>query len=435
VDYGPWNPETSSGSSVSYDTGTGAITLALSSAGGYTAWSRAVHDDTIPANRELAGSVALNGTEEKYASVWFRGDADWGGTNDQMVDGWRILWWLGPVEQWALQKRVAGVETNVHGPVAAATDGTTQNYKIRADGTDIRVKVWTGTEPTDWLGPFDGTDLATQARVGVSLNGGPDAVAGRNVVFSAITDSAPSELPAVPELVQELGSLTSMTSTGSLGLTFSGANKPAAGDWIVIRCARNNVGNDPATGDSISTTPGGETYTRVARAQPSGTSSAAAGIVGAMFVGQVGTTWPAGDNLIVWSCPTVTAKAMHVEHWRNLDSVRASSAGSGGGAAGSASATTGAALAAGDVALGMLCFEYGGGTITGDSDTTNGTWSTQLATVQTGTSGNATTRLTYVSLTGQYKVVTGAGTQTYNGSNSVTSSVDAVALVIGMVPA
>lgn len=61
----------------------------------------------------------------------------------------------------------------------------------------------------------------------------------------------------------------------------------------------------------------------------------------------------------------------------------------------------------GDMLVAVMGAEYGDGTITADSDTTNGSWSTaQTANVGTTTSG--------VEICSQTKIVTGIGDQTYN---------------------
>lgn len=80
--------------------------------------------------------------------------------------------------------------------------------------------------------------------------------------------------------------------------------------------------------------------------------------------------------------------------------------GTGTGNSSTPSIVTGT-IPSGDYVFGATGQE-GGGVQTGDSDTTNGSWSTQQHTVTTGT-GDANQGITT-----QGKVVTGSGTQTYN---------------------
>jgi hypothetical protein len=418
VDYGPWNPETSSGSSVSYDTGTGAVTLALSSAGGYTAWSRAVHDDTLAADREVAVTVDLNGSDEKFVSLHVRGDADWGGTNDQMVDGWRVMWAMGGTQQWVIYKRVAGVETAVVGPVTDTVNGTTCRVKVRMSGSTWYVKLWdtAGAEPALWSATFSDSALASQTRMAVSMNGGASAVAGRNVVFHTWSIGAPSTIPF--EFAQRIGEAasTNATTPNTLTVTFPATerDKPMPGDLIVVRGARDNLASDPATGDSISATPGGETYTRVAVPQNVGTANA--GLVQVTFFALVSTAWPQGANTLTWTMPTGPAdRACYVEHFRHAGAQRGTADTSAGSTTSAVNILTTDPVA-GDLVLGSGGFELNNAsTVTPDSDTTNGSWSTMPTPVESASGGTAASR---VKVFGQHKFVTATGNQSWGPTNS-----------------
>lgn len=73
---------------------------------------------------------------------------------------------------------------------------------------------------------------------------------------------------------------------------------------------------------------------------------------------------------------------------------------------------TSSSITSGDVIFGAMGNE-GNATVTADSDTTNGTWSTQQTTsVGTGTGG--------MEVASQYKITTGTGAQTYNLTLSAT---------------
>ena len=87
------------------------------------------------------------------------------------------------------------------------------------------------------------------------------------------------------------------------------------------------------------------------------------------------------------------------------------------GAATASPTVTTASLTSGDAVIGGLFNEQGTGqTVTGDSDTSNGNWSTQ----QTNEIG---TTAAGMSVASQGKVVTGNGTQTYNPTLGVSSDV------------
>lgn len=312
------------------------------------------------------------------------------------------------------------------------TAGATYWMRFRGVGTSLQGKVWLdgSGEPGTW-GISGTSGTYTSGLVGFRDQAPANTTTSD---FDDVTiDDLASSTP-VPTFVQTIGSATAQAAGTTLSVTFSGATKPQAGEWIIVRCARDNVLNDPATGDSITTTPGSESYTRTARAQPNATSTAGTGIVGVLFVAKVVATWGAGTNTITWTMPSVTAKAIHVEHWKNIDSVRASSAASAGSGAGAPSVTSGS-LTSGDLAVGMAAIEGSGSqAVTADSDTTNGSWITQITPVASGSSTNATTARTFAKVTGQSKLTTGAGTQTYNVTDANTTSVNAVAIIIGLVP-
>lgn len=92
-----------------------------------------------------------------------------------------------------------------------------------------------------------------------------------------------------------------------------------------------------------------------------------------------------------------------------------SNSGSSTASASTAPSITSASLASGDLIFGAVFVENGAGlTFTDDTDTTNGSWSTSTK-AQSGT-GNSNS-----SLLVQSKVVSGAGTQTFNPTLSIGS--------------
>ena len=107
--------------------------------------------------------------------------------------------------------------------------------------------------------------------------------------------------------------------------------------------------------------------------------------------------------------PSLTS-APYAESFTGVENTTRVAAVGGTGTATAASAgATAAGIVAGDLVLGHIANETRG-TITGDSDTTNGSWSTQV-THRSATSG---TDSACVSVAGQYKIATATGAQTYN---------------------
>lgn len=248
---------------------------------------------------------------------------------------------------------------------------------------------------------------------------------------NAELESWNADLPApiaAPYRVAVLGTNTVNSAGTTLSVTYSGSDKPQPGDTIVVWGSRDNVTNDPATGDSISATPGSESYTRVALAQPSGTSTANAGLVGVVHYATVVSAWAAGSNTITWTSPSVTARAMIAEWYRNLGPLRGT-ADTAGSTAGAPSVTTTDPVVGDSVLCGAMFEHAASSTITGDSDTTNGSWTAIYPQVAGGG-----TNLTGAKLTTQQKYVTATGNQTFNPTNSTTSNVDAVAIALTFQP-
>lgn len=311
------------------------------------------------------------------------------------------------------------------GSVALGVASVTIRFRVLVIGTRHRIKAWdpANPEPDTWdLDIIDATFASGVVGVGVEDTAAtPSAVTWDNCSLTY----PPQEVAPPAGLVQSLGASTSDTAATTTTLIHAGSVKPQKGDKVLIYGSRDNIVNDPATGDSFDDGQG-NTYNRVALAQPAGTSTALAGVVGVLFESTLTTSWPAGSTTLTWTHPSTKA-AMRVEHWQGLGVLRASA--TNGSAAGAPSAAATAARA-GDTAIGMEAIEYStAGTSTGDADTTNGSWST-LA----GPTASTGTTLAAVKVISQYKVVTASGTQTFNPTHSVTASVDAVAILAIFAP-
>lgn len=245
-----WTQQASSGSSVAIEataTPTYKGRLALSSSGGFTAWARATLADVLPANRDvLVTGISLNGTADQFTSVHWNSDGNWT-ANDQMSNGWRILWWQGATQQWALIKRVASVETTVFGPVAVSTNNTIQNVRARRVGNELRVKVWAGTgaEPAAWSTSIIDGAVSSFTRLALSLNGGNGTESTRSVDFDRVETSAPALLPI--ELVS-LSIQQTYTANGTLSLA---GLSHAPGDLMLAHIVGRPIGTAGAN-DALS---------------------------------------------------------------------------------------------------------------------------------------------------------------------------------------
>lgn len=267
----------------------------------------------------------------------------------------------------------------------------------------------------------------------IDVSGG-GAIESTDAVGSVVSGPAGyTETYTVPgaTFIQDLGSANATAATGppnTLVLSYTLDTKPQIGDLVVVCGARDNIVNDPATADTFTDTDS-NTYTRVALAQPSGTSTAAAGIVGVMFYSILTAAWSAGTNTLTWTNATGAAdRAMLLRHYYSVASVRGTPD-TAGAAAGVASVTTTDPVS-GDLVVGMTAIEHSSAsTVTPDSDTTSGTWSPQTAQV-----ASAGTTLAAVKVVSQHKVVNATASITYNTANSVTASVDVVAIVATFVP-
>jgi hypothetical protein len=135
-----------------------------------------------------------------------------------------------------------------------------------------------------------------------------------------------------------------------------------------------------------------------------------------------------GTNTLTWTLPSRVGKVMRAEHYRQVAHLRgtAQTAGSAGGTV--SVLTTDPVV--GDLVLAMSAYEHSAAsTVTGDSDTTNGSWSTQTAEVASGG-----TTLAAVKVVSQRKSVTATGNQSYGTSNSTTTNVDTVGIVAVFAP-
>lgn len=318
--------------------------------------------------------------------------------------------------------QLGGVIDDTHTVALVSTAGHTIRLRLQCVGTTIRCKGWdlTGSEPPYWMISFTDTSAGQYASGWVGFR---DQVAAAGTVTDW-DNFVIDDQPAGPVKVQTAGTAVTSAAATTTVISYTGSVKPQVGDTVVVYGSRDNILNDAPTGSTDTFTDShSNTYTIVSPlASPAGTSTAGAGIVGVAFRSRITTAW-AGTETLTWTHPSTKA-ALVVEHWRGLGPFRTSN--SAGSTAGAPSCALSGVLA-NDIVLGMEAIEYStAGTSTGDADTTNGIWSGLL-----GPTASTGTTLAAVKVISQYKApVSADGTQTYNPTHSVTTSVDCVAIVM-----
>lgn len=196
-------------------------------------------------------------------------------------------------------------------------------------------------------------------------------------------------------------------NTAATSLAISPGTNLTAGAFAILAVAYDNSGNqgsDPYA--SISDSVGNTWTSRVNSLNDPGAASAGAAL--RIFTSTVSTLTTANTITVSFGANNTTAKA-----WTLIEVTSNATNGSvvyvtGAQATGSGTTQTitTSSIAINDLVFGALGQE-GNGTRTGDADTLNGSWSTaQSAGFGTTTGGHE--------IISQYKIVTAAGTQTYN---------------------
>jgi hypothetical protein len=214
----------------------------------------------------------------------------------------------------------------------------------------------------------------------------------------------------------------SFNNTSGSTLTLATTAAIAVGDLVVVRWAADNLSATTPTATFSDGTANSYTVQR----QAAGNATAAAGIAGGILTCLAAATVASGATVTLTLSGAVVGKAMYVESFIGItNTTRVAVVGTG--AVSGTAASTGASasgLVAGDLALGFSAVQTRTAA-TGDTDTTNGSWSA-IKTVNGGaTSGQDSGS---VQINGQYKVVTGSAAQTYD--NTVTSTYWVNGLVI-----
>lgn len=196
-------------------------------------------------------------------------------------------------------------------------------------------------------------------------------------------------------------------NTAATSLTITPASNFTAGSFGILAVAYDNAGSqgaDPFI--TISDTPVNAWTTRITVLNDPGAASAGAAL--RIFTAPISTLTTANTITVSFGATSVTAKAWTlVEVSTNVaGAVVSYLTGSQATGSGTTQTITTSSITINNLVFGALGQE-GNGTRTGDSDTTNGSWSTaQSAGFGTTTGGQE--------IISQYKIVTATGAQTYN---------------------
>ena len=198
--------------------------------------------------------------------------------------------------------------------------------------------------------------------------------------------------------------------TSGTTLTFQPDSTVAVGDLLVICMAcDNNNATTPTVTCADNSASGGTANAYTVTTRNSGQALPGAGVAGSLIYCLVTRQIETTDTITATLSNAVTPKALVAQTFTGAS-------GSLRGTAAVASATSGTAASvantnplSGDLVVAMVTSE--GITTGADSDTTNGSWSTQ---VQLGTTGGSDAANVKVSM--QYKVVTATGTQTFDST-------------------
>jgi hypothetical protein len=232
-----------------------------------------------------------------------------------------------------------------------------------------------------------------------------------------VTESSVSSAPAPPTYVADRGSIANATAATTSVVTVTSPTSIAVGNYLIARVAVDNSGtNGAAPGCTVTDTRNTWTVLGPALADP---GTASAGSTAYLCYAEVNTAYQAADTLTFnWGGISTTAKAIVVEEWTQIHrgspvAVAAVTNDSGAAASTTAVAATIVPTAPNQLVYTCLATEgIAGDSITYDSDTTNGSWSSGLTRVA---SANATATNNQC-VAGQYKIVSAGGSQTWNAT-------------------
>jgi hypothetical protein len=216
--------------------------------------------------------------------------------------------------------------------------------------------------------------------------------------------------PPVPTPLTVTAAGTGNSAASSTTLAFNSGGDFQVGDGIVVVISADNNGASGISSLSSVTDAKGNTYTLLQATYDPG-AAAAGQTIGIAFA-KITTALILTDQITVNFSPATVAKAAVCYNLRpGIGYVLQSTVVASGFGAGSGTGTptiTSSSIALGDCIIAALAVESNAA-VTADADTTNGSWSAQAT-----ATGNTGTVATSSRIATQSKIVTAAGTQTYN---------------------
>lgn len=211
------------------------------------------------------------------------------------------------------------------------------------------------------------------------------------------------------------GGANSQTS-GAAITSFVNNGDIIPGEVIVVVVAADNAGTSGTSSISAPTDSKGHTYSLVSTQNRTAGSAVNDGCTVAIYSAMCTTRMVnITDTITANFSPNTTAKVFYYKVFQNMTDAAYSTNGvSGTGSTYNSGAVATASMSTGDIVIGAVASESNTAPTT-DTDTTNGSW-IGFTNSSAGT-GNDNTKMS-VSL--QYKIVTGSGTQTLNGSATNT---------------
>lgn len=212
--------------------------------------------------------------------------------------------------------------------------------------------------------------------------------------------------------ISQVGSNNSATSTATLAVT---AVTAAVGDWLVVMVAADNAGTNGAASLSSVTDSAGNSYTMTSSTYDPGAASAGASF--GLFRARITATLTGGTVTANFS-PNTTAKAMVIYKIAPGANEAVAFDRVGAGYTGTTKSITASAVTNGYTIFAGMAVETNAA-VTADTDTTNGSWSSQYTDM-----GNTGTSSASMRVCGQYKTVTATGDQTFNTATSGDGAVN-----------
>ena len=195
--------------------------LASGTQGGYSGASRVSRrlNITPPVDVEISGSWTPD-TAEPYGLVVVRAD----NTIDTQT-GYHLT--LDKSGTLSLTRRIAYTSTLLASFPFAAASSTTYGFRLRAVGSSIQARVWSGSEPTTWQVDVTDTGITGSGAVGLSVAGGAAAtqhsIAFDDVVVTNGASGAQAALTATHTLTASATLSAHPDAAHTLTAGFSGS--------------------------------------------------------------------------------------------------------------------------------------------------------------------------------------------------------------------